>query len=352
MVRKRKLDRYVSSFVDRHGRERFRFRRDGVSLYLPPPGTDDYRKAYAEALTGVPSLNRAKPGTVDDLVSRFYQSLTFRRKGEEWQATVRRVAEGFRSMHGKYLVADFKPWHIDRALAERFEQKVEDGRVVGGPAAAKRLRDILKTLFAFAVRQDLIASNPVDLSEDVPVKVKGYYAWTEGDIAQFRNQWPLGTKARLAMEMMLWTGARRGDARLMPPPVNGRIRWKAGKTGKIADFAVSAQLQAALAAMESVGSETMLVTTHGKTFTRNGFGNWFKARCIEAGLPQCTAHGIRKAMTRRGAEQNVSQQGLKAMGQWSGDREVATYTDSTDKRRLADEAIAKVSAWEHEGNNV
>jgi integrase len=352
MARRRKLDKYVSSFVDRHGRERFRFRRDGVSFYLPPPGTEEYRKAYAEALTGVPSLNRAKPGTVDDLVSRFYQSLAFRRKGDEWQRTVRRIVEGFREKHGKFLVADFKPKHIDSIIAERFDKQTENGRTVGGSAAAKRLRETLKTLFDFAVKQELIASNPVDKAEEVAHKVQGYYAWTEQDIAAFRAHWKLGTKARLAMELMLWTGARRGDARLLPPPVNGRIAFTAGKTGKAANVAVSEQLKAAIDAMPDVGSATLLVTSFGKTFTRNGFGNWFKDRCREAGLPQCTAHGLRKALTRRGAERNVSQQGLKAIGQWSGDREVKTYTDSADKQRLADEAIAKVAEWERSENNV
>ena len=350
MARKRKLDKYVSSFVDRHGKERFRFRRDGVSLYLPPPGSEEYRKAYAEALTGVPSLNRARPGTVDDLVSRFYQSLTFRRKGEEWQRTVRRVIEGFREKHGKYLVADFKPRHIDGAVAERFERRVEDGRKIGGPAAAKRLRDILKTLFDYAVKQEMIASNPVDRAEEIAVKPKGFHAWTEADIAQFRKHWKLGTKARLAMELMLWTGARRGDARLLPPPKNGRIVFTAGKTGKGADMAVSPALQAAIDATET-GEETLLVTAYGKPFTRNGFGNWFKDRCAEAGLPHCTAHGLRKALARRGAERGASQQSLKALGQWSGDREVKTYTDSADKRRLADDVLAQVAEWEQATND-
>jgi integrase len=312
----------------------------------------EYRKAYDEALTGVPNLNRAKPGTVDDLVSRYYQSLVFRKKGEEWQGTVRRVIETFRAKHGKFMVAYFKSKHIDAYVAEIFEQRVENGRKVGGPSAAKRMRDTLKALFKFAVKQEMIGLNPVENAENVPVDVKGFHAWTEDDIAQFRQRWALGTKARLAMELMLWMGARRGDARLLPPPRNGRIEWEAGKTGKGANRAVPAQLQAALDAMESIGETTILVTSFGETFSRNGFGNWFKDRCMEAGLPKCTAHGLRKAMTRRAAKRNVSQQGLKAIGQWSGDREVALYAQSVQEEELADEAIARVSEWEQSGNVV
>jgi integrase len=45
-----------------------------------------------------------------------------------------------------------------------------------------------------------------------------------------------------------------------------------------------------------------LVTAFGKPFTANGFGNWFRQRCDEAGLPHCSAHGLRKAAAARLAE--------------------------------------------------
>src|SRR5215470_10147151 len=35
---------------------------------------------------------------------------------------------------------------------------------------------------------------------------------------------------------------------------------------------------------------TFLVTERGAPFTVAGFGNWFRDRCNEAGLPQCSAH--------------------------------------------------------------
>ncbi len=41
---------------------------------------------------------------------------------------------------------------------------------------------------------------------------------------------------------------------------------------------------------------TFLTTEQGKPFTAAGFGNWFRDRCNEAGLPEgCSAHGLRKA---------------------------------------------------------
>jgi hypothetical protein len=43
------------------------------------------------------------------------------------------------------------------------------------------------------------------------------------------------------------------------------------------------------------GSMTFLETEQGKPFTAAGFGNKMREWCDEAGLPQCSAHGLKKA---------------------------------------------------------
>jgi integrase len=351
MPRKRKLDRYVTSFVDRHGKERFRFRRDRVSRYLPPPGSPDYRQAYAEALNGVAGLDRAKPGSVGDLVARFYQSVPFRRAGPSWQKTMRQVIEPFREEAGDQMVAHFKPRHINVALARRMDQKVVEGRKVGGTAAAERLREVLLRLFDFAVSEELIETNPVKLAHKIEHKGPGFYAWTEADIAKFRAHWPLGTKGRLAIELMLWTGSRRGNAHRMAPPVAGKFKAVAVKTGKEIDMPVAPALQAAIDAMpEGSTGETLIVTSHGKPFSAAGFGNKVREWCDAAGLPQCTAHGLRKALARRGADLGTSQQGIKALGQWAGDDEVRPYIENRDRAKLAASALAEIAEWERKQN--
>jgi integrase len=348
MARKRKLDPYTSIFVDRHGKERCRFRRNGVNLYLPHPSAKGYRQAYDEAMgksTGaIPLTPRAKPGTISDLLPRYYESAKFKRGGYDWRRQRKAVLEAFREEYGDDPVAAFRPKDIDRIVSLKIDKA--DGK--GGTHAAKRLREQLDLLFRFAVRQEWIRTNPVEASEEVDHRAIGFYAWTEEDIAKYRECWPLGTKQRLALELMLWTGARRGDARLLPPPRNGRIKGRAGKTGKAFDLPVAPPLVAAIEAMAAVGLTTLLVTEYGKPFTAAGFGQWFKKQCLRAGLPQCTAHGLRKALARRAADQGVQQQGLKALGQWSGDREVATYVAGANQTRLAENALDAVMAWERD----
>ncbi len=351
MPRKRKLDPYVSSFVDRNGKERFRFRRGKVSIYLPPISTDEYRQAYAKALSGTGGIARAREKSIGDLVARFYRTVPFRRTSEGWQRTMRQSIEPFREEYGSDMVANFRPKDIDTILADRFEQRIVNGKKVGGSASAERLREMLMRLFNLAKRLEWITGNPVEMSDTIRHEGEGFYAWNEADIARYRARWPVGTKARLAMELMLWTGARRGNAHAMTPPEDGRIKAIAVKTKKEIDVPVAPRLQAAIDAMpQGAIGETLITTEFGKPFSRAGFGNKMREWCDAAGLPQCTSHGLRKALIGRAADQKVGQQGLKALGQWTQDREVALYAESANRRQLADDALAEVVAWEQAMN--
>lgn len=360
MPRKRRLDPYVSSFVDRHGRERFRLRKGGITRYLPSPGAQDYRAAYDAALDDVKAATsgrtigsgRARPRSITDLMGRFYQTLAFRRASEEWQATVRAVLEPFREEFGKDLAADFRPIDIEVILMGRMEKRERAGRMVGGPAAAERLREQLSRLFDLAIKLEWIDRNPVALADPLPRrKSTGYHSWTEEDISAFRARWPLGTKPRLAMELMLWTGLRRVNACRVGPAnrKTGRIVVAAAKGGKIVDIPIAPALADAIDAMPAIGLTTWIVTEYGQPFSVAGFGSWFKDRCADAGLPHCTSHGLRKALARRAADLGISQQGLKALGKWSGDAEVATYVAAADEKRQAETALRTVIDAERTG---
>jgi integrase len=196
----------------------------------------------------------------------------------------------------------------------------------------------------------LIRANPVDLTDRVKYQTEGFHTWTEDEIAQFQARHPLGSKARLALDTMLWTGMRRGDAyRFGPAHVKGeRIEYVQEKGGKTLRLPLAPQLRAAIAAMPAVGLRTFLVTEYGRPFTKAGFGNWFRDQCNAAGLPQCSAHGLRKAIARRLAEGGASQRQTKAVGGWSNDRQVATYTAAADQERLAEAGFDHLSG-KHDG---
>lgn len=355
MPRKRALDPYVTSFVDRHRKERFRFRKGGMSFYIAPPGTAAYKAQYAKALEGFAPAKRenVRPRSVEDLVQRFYRSPRFTRGGDKWQATVRAVLEPFREEFANDRVDDFDFEHIEVILGRAVKQEVNDkGRKRGGTFATLRLYEQLKRLFAYAVRLKWIVANPVSEAE-LPAKhvVKGFYSWKESDIAKYQDRHPIGSRARLALEIALWTGLRRADVAQLGPHhiIEGRVITTATKTMKPVDVIAAQPLLDAIAATPT-GDSTFLITETGKPFSTAGFGNWFKDRCKEAGLPHCTIHGLRKALTRRAANLRLSQQQLKALGQWSGDSEVAIYVADADQRALADSAVLAVNEWATKAN--
>jgi hypothetical protein len=81
-------------------------------------------------------------------------------------------------------------------------------------------------------------------------------------------------------------------------------------------------------AKSPTGDLTFLVTQYGKPFTAAGFGGWFRERCDEAGLPHCTAHGLRKAGATIAADNG--------------------YTARANKRRLAGTAAALIAGTKTE----
>jgi len=360
-TKSRFLPAYVTKFRDRHGTLRYRYRRKGhVGGYFHHPlGTEEFRAEYAafEAATldSVSFASRWAHGSVGDLVTRYLSVVSRLGPTLVTQAKVRAVIEDFREAHGKRFVADFRFEHIDVIVQAKREKTTKDKKVVGGIHAARKLRKELVRLFDFAEKIGMrpAGSNPVRMSERVKVgpseKTEGFHTWTEEEITQFRQHHKLGTSARLAMELMLWTGQRRSDAvRMGPDDVReGRVALTQMKTGKGLRLGLAPQLQEAIEATTPVpGAKAFLLTSHGKPFSPKGFGNWFRKRCDEAGLPQCSAHGLRKAMLRRMAERGMANRTLKAVSGHAKDDMVSLYTEGADQVRLADDAIAMLARWE------
>lgn len=351
-MRKRKLPKYVSAFHDRHGKERFRYRRAGVTVALPGPyNSRAFKDALEAAVNAVPreKASRHDPGTVNELLNLYFQSATFLKPSETRQRIARAILEDFRASVGKDLIANFEFNHIEALLLAKAKKRVEGKRTVGGPEAARALHKQLKRLFAHAVKLKWISANPAEMAEGAGGKRGTRHTWTEAEIAQYRAKHSLGTKARLALEIILWTGQRRADAcSLGPQHIKGsRIEWTAAKGEKPMVLPLAPQLRDAIAAMPAVGIKTLLVSAWGKPFTKDGFGNWFRDQCLAAGLPdKCRAHGLRKAIARRAAELEATQQQLKAIGGWEQDAEVTTYAKGADQARLAEVAMARIVAWE------
>ena len=107
------------------------------------------------------------------------------------------------------------------------------------------------------------------------------------------------------------------------------------------DIPLHPDLTASIAAADS-RNLTFLITKYGKPFTANGFGNKFKDWCRQAGLPHCSAHGLRKATAAALAEAGATPHEIMAITGHQTLDEVERYTKAARRTKLADEAMAKL----------
>jgi integrase len=110
------------------------------------------------------------------------------------------------------------------------------------------------------------------------------------------------------------------------------------KTGAGVVVAMHPELLEALV-MVSRTNMTFLITETGAPFTAAGFGGWFRDRRDEAGLPQCSAHGLRKSHAVRRADSGCSTEQIMASTGHRSLSEVARYTRGANQRRLARQAL-------------
>src|SRR5262249_1702473 len=178
-----------------------------------------------------------------------------------------------------------------------------------------------------------------------PLKTSGFRTWSEGDIVVYEAAHPIGTRARLALALPLYTALRRADlVGLGPQHIrDGVIHIRTKKTGVTLAIPVHPELARVLDAPPS-GHLPFLVTKDGKPFTPAGFTNWFGEVCREVGLPRgLSAHGLRKAACRRLAEAGCSANLIASISGHRSLREVQRYTEAVDQARMARSAMEKVT---------
>lgn len=274
------------------------------------------------------------PGTINALSVAYFNSGEFRNLSESTRATYRGIIENFRMLHGDKRVALLQRDHISRIVSAKADT----------PAGAHNLLRMLRLLMKFAVLHGWRKDDPTLGIKSPKMRAGGFYAWSENDIAVFEANHPIGTRARLALALLLYTAQRRSDVVLM-----GRQHIRGGvlsirqqKTGSLVEIPVLPDLRKILDATPSEHL-TFLVAAGGKPFTAAGFGNWFREVCEKAALPKaCAAHGLRKAASRRLAEAGCTAHQIMAITGHKTLREVTRYTDSVDRRKMAVQAMKKL----------
>ena len=121
------------------------------------------------------------------------------------------------------------------------------------------------------------------------------------------------------------------------------------KTGTALSIPMHPELMRALALVPRTNL-TFLMTDHGRPFSAAGFTNWFRRQCNAAGLPQCSAHGLRKAAATRLGDAGCTVHHIMAVTGHKSLSEVARYTESANQERLARQALQVQLGAEREQN--
>jgi integrase len=332
------LPKHCSWNHDRHGKRRVRFRHGGFSTYIAgTPWSEDFMRAYAAALDGQKEraaniiAERTIPGSFNALAVSYYRSPEFRSLKPISQRNRRNVIERFRSEHGDDPLVRLRRDHIQGLIEARSAT----------PAAANVLLKTLHMLLNYAVFVGMIPHNPAMGVRGYRSKGDGHHTWTENEVAQYIERHPFGTKAWLALALPLFTGQRLGDVAHMGwQHVRGdAIAVRQEKTDTPLVIPLHPDLARALA-MVSRTNLALIATERGLPFTVGGLGNYFRQRCNEAGLRQCSMHGLRKLAATRLANAGCTFDQVKAITGHKSASEVLRYTRAADQERLARQAIA------------
>jgi len=278
---------HIDRHIDKTGRQRLYFRRRcGPRIPLRgEEGTSEFEASLAAAhrldalLRRLPAPHDRPRRTLEGVARRYLESDRFATLAPATRAAygraIRRLIE-----HGALRglpVQRVTRTHIRRLLMHKADK---------ASAAADALKK-LRILFRFAINLGWCREDPT--IGFTPPACTTRYAWSTGEIAAFEARWPVGTRERLAFDLLRHDGLRGHQIivltisdlaqRSIPPalPLTRRVP--------------GARSYAAI--------PCALATTRGRPFSAAGFGKFLARAIADAGLPpRCVSDSIRRSRSR------------------------------------------------------
>lgn len=332
-MRRKWLPDNVTEYKDRHGKPRYRFRKRGLPEYhfKHAPGTPEFMEELRAAQTA-PKVEDSRwlPFTYDALAISYYETPNWIKSKASTQATYRGIIERWRSSNGRADVRRVTTANIDKKLASMAET----------PAAANNLRKVLSRLHRHAIKLGWRQDNPV-AATDAYEAGEGHHCWTDDELDAFDKRWPIGTKERLAKELLFNTALRKSDVLTVGSKnvVGNRLELYHSKNDSATSIPIAPNLRKAL---DACPSDPFISTIYGKPYTSTGFYNWFKRACEKAGIGHCSPHGLRKAISRQLAESGATVLEGRAVTGHKTDKEFMRYAEAANRRLMADRALANL----------
>ncbi|MBY5733537.1 tyrosine-type recombinase/integrase [Rhizobium leguminosarum] len=344
----------ASSFEDRHGTTRWRFRRNGKTVTLAgQPGEPQFIAAYDAAANGrvlkkadvVRLSSSVEPGSFRDAWRKV-------KKTSEWlvldDATTLKnttlaeeflempLAPGLQEKWGDQLVRDFRRRHIKSIIASLFET----------PHKAKHMLVAIRKMIYVALDEEWIEADPTYKLSYRP-EYKGWRAWTEAERAQFEKRWPIGTAPRTCYGLALWLGNRRSDvSRLTWPMFNfdrRQVTIQTKKGDKELILPITPMLLEILAPLDR-SKPFVLLNAYGNPYSEKSLTGMMAHWTKMAGMPPgCTLHGLRKTLGKLLAESGSTTRQLMEMLGHDDIEHAELYSREASQQKLARDGMAKLS---------
>jgi integrase len=363
--------RYVVEDVDRHGNVRLYFRRKGcrkVRMHArrgTPEFFEEYQRLLAQSNAGklkIAPRDAPKAETFRWLCDQYMRSQAFTKGLDASTQRVRRQI--IDHMCAEPISPGSELTFRDCPLS-RFGAKavtVLRDRKHDAPESANARVKVIRVIYRWALDPSNevqgVNGNPArDVPFVKPKRVGGFPPWTRSDIERFEKRHAIGSKPRLALALILATGARRSDTIVLgrqhvyKGPDGLRLKWTAHKGRNRSPVVIDIPFLQALqdiVATTPTGDLAYLVTDHSRRpFTHGYFGNWFRGQCRAAGVLK-SAHGLRKVAAEWAAENGGTTQQLMAIFGWKDSKQAERYTRGADRKRMTADAPRLLSRPEPE----
>jgi integrase len=331
---------YLHRFKTRHGNYVWYVRKPGGNRVRirGEYGSPEFNAAYVAALEGLAPAKTKLPEAKGSMVWLWGQY----RKTTAWTS----LSPATRKQRENIMLGVLKKIGAEKCGA------IKRGHVVASrdarsatPAQARNFLDAMRGLFRWALEADHIKTDPTAGVTNPPKpKGPGFPVWTEDDVERYQAKWPIGTKERVWLDVLLYTGLRRGDAvRLGRQHVRDGVailRTEKSQEETVVTIPILRVLQITLAAGPT-GDLTFICGDRKKPLVKEAFGTAFGRACRAAGVKK-SAHGVRKIAATTAANNGATVAELEALFGWHGGGMASLYTRDADRARLAKGAATKL----------
>jgi integrase len=257
------------------------------------PGSQAFMATYENALASTTQgagKPKGGPKSLSALFANYYACPGFKNLSPNSQRLYRQALKPIEAAHGHRGVVDLPDDKAHKIIAEIGETR---------PAMANLTRSVLRRAFAHAIKPlKWRYTNP--FSEIESYKVGSHDTWTDADFAAYRARWPLGSRERIAFDLLYYTAQRIGDvSKMRRADIKPQgIYVKQEKTETELHIPMHPGLKRSLNAY-GIHGQHLIARLDGKKLLRSRKQAYPRPACRTASARACCANSPRAERARR-----------------------------------------------------